>query len=208
MGNLLALDTSSQVLSVALKTSSSHVTETKIVGFLRHAENLMPIVDKLLKEKGLTINDIDFQAKPCFGALSLDMIANNVPVSDNSLIVCMDARRDTVFSRKYRPKEKLWEATEEPQILSFQKFIASLENGALLSGNLLDRYKDEIEKQAPEKNIFFQPADYWYPKASTLISWKVANSPYLSSLKSPGDFTPIYFRLSEAEERRNHALNS
>jgi len=57
--NILAFDTSSSVLSVAVKTGKSKVSEARLTGFFQHAENLLPLIDKLLKKHKTSISKID-----------------------------------------------------------------------------------------------------------------------------------------------------
>src|SRR3990167_8531491 len=129
MKNYLAIDTSSEVLSLALKTGDRNLVETKVVGFLKHAENLMPMMVRLLKNHKLHAKDIDvflidrgpgsftglrigfatlkgflaLEKKACFGALSLDMIAENVSQPEGAkLAVILDARRDRFYFRSYQ----------------------------------------------------------------------------------------------------------
>src|ERR1043165_2976153 len=110
MTNLLAFDTSSQVLTIALKLGSQKISETRLVGFMKHAENLLPMIDDLLKKHKASLNDVDaylvgrgpgsftglriafstlkgflaYQKKPCFGASALDMIAENLDFAEGS----------------------------------------------------------------------------------------------------------------------------
>src|ERR1041385_2607672 len=135
--NILALDTSSPVLSVALKTGPREISETQLTGFLQHAENLLPLIDRLLKKQKTSLAKIDLfligrgpgsftglrvgfatlkgfmavQSKPCYGATSLDMIAENADLPEKSeLAVCLDAGRERFFVRIYRRGKKAWRA--------------------------------------------------------------------------------------------------
>jgi len=57
--NILAFDTSSSVLSVALKTGKSKISEVSLTGFFQHAENLLPLIAKLLKKHKISIAKVD-----------------------------------------------------------------------------------------------------------------------------------------------------
>ncbi len=57
--NILAFDTSSSVLSVALKTGKSKVSEARLTGFFQHAENLLPLIAKLLKKHKISLSKIN-----------------------------------------------------------------------------------------------------------------------------------------------------
>ncbi|MDD5226422.1 MAG: tRNA (adenosine(37)-N6)-threonylcarbamoyltransferase complex dimerization subunit type 1 TsaB [Candidatus Omnitrophica bacterium] len=102
--NLLAIETSSPTLSVAIKKTGGKLRHATVQGYMKHAENLLPVIDRLLKKEKLKIGDIDvflisrgpgsftglrigfatlkgFLAtcpKPCYGASSLDVIAAGI----------------------------------------------------------------------------------------------------------------------------------
>ncbi|MBI4711592.1 MAG: hypothetical protein HY767_03925, partial [Candidatus Omnitrophica bacterium] len=56
--NLLAIETSSPVLSVAIKKSGTRLRHATVKGYMKHAENLLPVIDRLLKKEKLKIRDI------------------------------------------------------------------------------------------------------------------------------------------------------
>ena len=225
--NLLAFDTSSSILSVALKKGSESISESRLVGFLTHAENLLPIIDDLLQKEKLSIHDVDafligrgpgsftglrigfatlkgfitFQKKPCYGALSLDMIAENVTAPEGSqLVVCLDARREKIYTKSYRRQDGQWIAQEPMQILSIDAFLKQLPNDFYLCGDALRRYGKTIQ-QTPHKKICVVSEDQWHPKATTLISFFEKQDMKIEALKNPKDWLPLYFQLSEAEEK-------
>ncbi len=229
MKNILAFDTSSSVLSIALKRGEDTISETKITGFFHHAENLLPKIDQMLKKKKLTINDIRLfligrgpgsftglrigfatlkgflalKKKPCWGALSLDMIAENLNLPENSrLAVCLDAHRKRIYVRFYKRKKGEWKPEAKPQALEFSEIAEKISKETYLAGNALERYGDDFKKLNIQKKIHFTAEKDWYPKASTLIRWHEEKNKKLSELKTPVDFSPLYFRLSEPEEKR------
>ena len=109
--NLLAIETSSPVLSVAIKKGGSKLRHATVQGYMKHAENLLPVIDRLLRKEELKIGDIGaflidrgpgsftglrigfatlkgflaIRAKPCYGAFSLDVIATGIPLSATPL---------------------------------------------------------------------------------------------------------------------------
>ena len=56
---ILALETSSPLLSVAIKKNAKDpVAEESLSGFLTHAENLVPMIEQMLKKKKIVIKSI------------------------------------------------------------------------------------------------------------------------------------------------------
>ncbi len=225
--NILALETSSPVLSVALqKGKTGKILRSSVRGFSKHAENLFPALDQLLKKTKLPIQEIDIwligrgpgsftglrigfsalkgflslEKKDCFGALSLDLIAENALLPEGSRLgVCLDAFRQKVYARFYRRSQDKWQAESEPAAWTLEEFISRLPPETALTGNALERFGPEIKKHF--QKIHFLAEKLWYPKASSLISLFQARDKKIEKLEKPSDFIPLYFRLSEAEER-------
>ncbi|HLD50517.1 MAG TPA: tRNA (adenosine(37)-N6)-threonylcarbamoyltransferase complex dimerization subunit type 1 TsaB, partial [bacterium] len=204
--NILALETSSPVLSVALqKGKTGKILQSSVRGFSKHAENLFPALDQLLKKTKLSIQEIDtwligrgpgsftglrigFSAlkgflvmeksaqggsasggKDCFGALSLDLIAENAPLPEGSRLgVCLDAFRQKVYARFYRRSQGKWQPASTPEAWTLEEFISRLPPETALTGNALERFGPEIKKHF--QKIHFLTEKLWYPKASSLIS--------------------------------------
>ena len=60
--NILAISTSSKVCSVALLDNDVCIKELNIIDEKTHSENLLPLIDKLLKETNVDISDIELIA--------------------------------------------------------------------------------------------------------------------------------------------------
>lgn len=231
--NILALETSSSVLSVAVKRGNSPAVEKSLKGFLQHAESLLPLIDELLTGEGITLRDVGVlltgrgpgsftglrigfatikgilaaHKKDCFGALSLDAAAANAdPRLYQKACAAMDARRDMVYARFYTARGGKWEADGEAQVLKTEEFAAKINGGCAALGDAFLKYGEIL--RAAGKKIQLLPEDLWFPKASSLINWyteflKTGRlPPELRPLSEPGDFIPLYLRLSEAEERK------
>lgn len=234
--NLLAIETSGAVLSVAVKKGKGPVRQAFLKGHMKHAENLIPAIDKVLKKERLDIRDIDVfligrgpgsftglrvgfatlkgflavRPRPCYGALSLDLIARGtVPFFSVTrekgdcpfLAVCVNAKRDKIYVRFYRFYKNRWKAAGKPRAVSPEEWLKSLPEGTLISGDGLAL----CEKAVP-KNIHPLPEKCWAPQAGTLIGLYEKKDPLLKRLKSPKDLLPVYLRASEAEERLKNRI--
>lgn len=62
----LAIDTSSKNLTVLLKTEKELLEHNEVCG-VRHSENLMPVIERLIEQGGLKLSELDFVAC-CVGA--------------------------------------------------------------------------------------------------------------------------------------------
>lgn len=240
--NLLAFETSSPVLSIALKKGKETVLETSTEGFLQHAENLIPLMDRLLRKKKLTLPDIDAfligrgpgsftglrigfatlkgflacQKKPCYGALSLDMIAASIDLAEgNWLGVCLDAYRKKIYIRLYKRRRGTWKAQGKMSVRAFPEILEDLPAEVTLTGDALLRYQKFFEQgfSGSKRKIHFLPSSQWTPRASSLIACFIESSrrggvtpPLLQKLDKPRDFLPLYLRVSEAESLMNKRL--
>ncbi|OGW72423.1 MAG: tRNA (adenosine(37)-N6)-threonylcarbamoyltransferase complex dimerization subunit type 1 TsaB [Omnitrophica bacterium GWA2_52_12] len=232
MSNILALETSSHVLSVAVQKGRLKPLETRVGGTLRHAECLLPAADRLLKRLKLKPADIGIcllgvgpgsftglrvgfatvkgilraRKIPCYGGLSLDLIAENAVLPEKSrLAVCLDGGREKLFVRFYSRVKGAWKAKGRVQVLNCAGLAAALQPGDYVSGDALRRNSEALHAAAPEKNWTALSEKDWYPKAATLIRWLNKKKPALRRLEKAADFVPKYFRLSEPEERKKHA---
>lgn len=234
--NILAFDTSSSVLSVALKTGKSKISEVRLTGFFQHAENLLPLIAKLLKKHKISLSKIDLfligrgpgsftglrvsfatvkgfltgeNPKPCKGALSLDMIADAIELPEKSQLgVCLDAGRQRIFFRTYQRTRETWRPKGKIEILSVEETAQKLPENAFITGDALRRYEAALIQAAPEKKFIPLKDKFWYPSAATLIRWAGDKPEALEPLETARDFIPRYFRLSEPEERKKNAAAS
>jgi tRNA threonylcarbamoyladenosine biosynthesis protein TsaB len=226
MMNLLALETSGPALSVAIKKSGAKLRHATVQGYMKHAENLLPVIDRLLKKEKLKIRDIDAfligrgpgsftglrigfatlkgllatRPRPCYGALSLDLIAAGMnPGKHTNLTVCLDARRGKLYTRSYRYYKEGWSAQGPSGVLPIEKTVSGLTAESWIAGDGVKKFEGKAFRVAPEKS--------WHPKASTLIALFETKNRLLKKLVTPREFLPVYLRSSEAEERlkdRNH----
>jgi tRNA threonylcarbamoyladenosine biosynthesis protein TsaB len=151
--------------------------------------------------------------KDCFGCLSLDMIAENCSLPKNGkLVVVMDAYRQKIYARFYKTGKKSIVPETRVRVLTFEEFMSVYSPQTFLAGNALARYDSLFSKHVNKELILPEP--FWYPRASAMISLFEKSNPAkdrhsrFKKLARPADFLPLYFRLSEAEEKRVEYANS
>jgi tRNA threonylcarbamoyladenosine biosynthesis protein TsaB len=231
--NLLAIETSSPVLSVAIKKSGAKLRHATIQGYMQHAENILPVIDRLLKKERLKIGDIDafligrgpgsftglrvgFATlkgllatcpKPCYGALSLDIIASGIiPLlkpglrseigsktgfqKGPNLTVCVDAKRGKLYTRSYRYLRKGWVPSGPCRVAPVGEIVPESSRNTRLVGDGLTKIGSRAASEGHE-----------FPRASALIKLFEARDPLLKKLRRPGEFLPVYLRRSEPEEK-------
>jgi tRNA threonylcarbamoyl adenosine modification protein YeaZ len=223
MKTILAFETSTPFLSVALGNRNGKISEAISKKPLAHSENIIPLGHQLLKKEKLTLSDIDVFAvdrgpgsftglrigfsllkgflavrkRPCFGALSLDIMASKIRLPGNSRLgVVVDARRDLIYSRFYRRRGEEWMPEAKLALLSLSELISQVTNGTVLAGESLGRCVGAY------CNTPLPPIKPVFPSARILVEWFYEKNPRLSPLKTSRDFIPLYFRAAKAEEKR------
>ncbi len=227
--NILALDSSSARLSLAVKKENDPIFQESLEGSASHVENLMPILVRLLERAKLSIKEVDtcligrgpgsftglrvgfatlkalqfIQKRNCYGALSLDMMAEAVELPDGSkLSVMIDAYRSKIYYRSYMREQNLWHPIGEPQITPAESCHTLLDAHTYVIGNARSRYLNDLKNTLPLLHLLDSSLDR--PHAVSLIRMWDRQAPALQRLDKPEDFIPLYFRLSEAEERKYH----
>jgi tRNA threonylcarbamoyladenosine biosynthesis protein TsaB len=232
--NLLAIETSSPILSVAMKKSGGKLRHATVRDYMKHAENLLPVIDRLLKKEKLTIQEIDaflisrgpgsftglrigfatlkgFLAicpKPCYGASSLDVIAAGIQPEKHADLTLKSYKTLAVCLDARRGK--LYTRSYRYHRTGWRSNgpcrvpLVSELSAGLPEGSWIAG--DGVQKLYG-KNFRIMPEKDWIPQAATLITLFEMKSPLLKKLQRPKEFLPFYLRSSEAEEKlkdKNH----
>ena len=205
-------------MSVAVKRSGAKLRRAAVRGPMKHAENILPVIDRLLKKERLKIGDIDafligrgpgsftglrvgfatlqgflaVRPRPCYGAFSLDLIAAGIK-GYQTLAVCLDAKRGKLYTRSYHSQGKRWIPDGPSRVVPFEAMAQKIPGGSQIAGDGIRKFHAGNFEIAPEKN--------WLPRASTLIELFEAKSPLLKKLGRPQELLPVYLRHSEPEEK-------
>ncbi len=223
--NILAVETSSALLSVASQRQGKKVVESDLDGGREHAEKLLVLIERVLKKSGLAKSKLDFLAcgvgpgsftglriglaavkgiaiglgKKIIPVSSLDIIAEGAPISDGQLAVILDARRGMVYSAFYEFKNGIPKKTFGDSLISFGQLMKQISPKTIFSGDALRMYGSQIRERFGKKNQFLKEK-FWKPRAAFIIKW-ISRHPKIKFVSS-AELKPAYLRLSEAEERR------
>ena len=128
---ILALETSAKAVSAAVSEDGKILCSGYQDTGLTHSRTLMPIVEHILKNTGLTVADMDAIAvaagpgsftgirigvaaakglafaadKPAVGVSTLAAMARNVAFCDGLVVCAMDARRQQVYNALFQAKD-------------------------------------------------------------------------------------------------------
>lgn len=226
--NILAIDTSGPVLSVALQCGNASIQEKTHFGAWEHMENLLPFVDELLRASQVTIDQVDrflinrgpgsftglrvgfatlkglivADPKPCYACDSLDALAERIPTTGKTnLAVCLDAFRSKFYVKIFENKNERWVSCASPEAIEMNQSLDVIPVNSIVTGDALKRYQKLFES-ASGKQFEIAPEELWYPRAASLIRIDKNHPEQTKKLISSDDFLPFYLRLSEPEERK------
>ena len=214
---VLAFDTSSKALSLAILEDKQLLAETTINIKKNHSITLMPAIDFLMTSLDLTPKDLDrivvaegpgsytglriavATAKTLAHTLDIELVGMSsllalVPSQQQSLVVpLMDARRNNVYAGFY---ENAKPVTAEAH-LSFAKVLEKVTDAEQVTFvGEVGPFVDQIQEQLPQAS--YQES---LPNAANLALWA-----WDKKADSLHDFVPNYLKRVEAEENwlKNH----
>ena len=217
----LGIDTSANMISVALAQDKQLLGETFAHAAQKHSETLLCLIDNLLKTCGLAFKDIGrivatqgpgsftglrigvatakglamARGLPCAGVSTLKAMAAGAQMLDGTLCCVMDARREQVYAAMFAGRTRLCE-DQAISIVELEKKLAGktwlLGDGAQLC----------YDKMAKRDDLLLAPEQLRYQKAFGAI---------LASEED--DYAPAaklrvtYLRPSQAEREREEKRN-
>ena len=219
---ILAIDTSSSICSTAILDDEVLIDKNELNNCRTHSENLIPLIDELLKRNNITVKDINLLACSVgpgsftgirigvasikaiaevlkikvAGVTSLETLAKNVKDAD-TIVSLIDARNNQVycgiFDRKCNKKEEYIADDINEVIKNLKKYDKITFVG---SGAVLhkDLLKEELE------NVKFSDLN----EQSAENVGKIGYKKYLENdLCDADSILPIYLRKSQAERLKN-----
>ncbi|MBQ9930938.1 MAG: tRNA (adenosine(37)-N6)-threonylcarbamoyltransferase complex dimerization subunit type 1 TsaB [Firmicutes bacterium] len=229
---ILAIETTGPQASAALINHKGQVWEEISERTLSHLQNLIPMVDTLLRKCGLKINDIDGIAvsegpgsftgirigvstaralaqtsgKPLMGIPTLRAFAFNLADCQDLICPIFDARRDQVYSGIYH-----WEGTKLVQDLEdgaydVPEFAQKAADICRRSGKSLMLFGDGIKKYG---HLFegakSAPEELQLQRASSAA--KLARTLWdPENLRPFQEVKPVYLRQAEAQRKLEERL--
>jgi len=226
MRNILAVDTSSGVLSVSAQNSEGAKIEINLDAGFRHGERLVLLIKQALSDLRIDKKDLDVLAcgigpgsftglriglsamkglslglkKKVLTFSSLDLIAAGAPLTSGKLAVLVNAKRDRVYAALYQFKDGVSKKIMKDSSLGINELLDYADENTVVSGDAILPYGETIKERLGRKIVFLEK-QFWFPKASAMLPLvEAANGKAQAS--SLVRLKPAYLRLSEAEERR------
>ncbi len=168
---LLALDTATQFISIALHDGQQVLGEQTWLSENHHTVELAPAVRKLLAQANLTPNDLTALAVslgpgsytglrigvalakgmtaahhlPLVGISTLDILASEQPQTPGALILVLQAGRGRVVTARYHWRKGHWKMRGEAENMDWDTLIKSIDGPASISGEVSPEGRAAIE---------------------------------------------------------------
>ncbi|MBI1258147.1 MAG: tRNA (adenosine(37)-N6)-threonylcarbamoyltransferase complex dimerization subunit type 1 TsaB [Chloroflexi bacterium] len=168
---LLAIDTATQSISIALHDGQQMLAEQTWMSENHHTAELAPAVRALLSGAHLTAADLSglavsigpgsytglrigvalakgiasAQRIPLVGVSTLDTLAAEQPQTHGALILVLRAGRGRVVTARYHWRKGQWKPRGEPQNMDWETLINSIDGAATLSGEISPEGRAAVE---------------------------------------------------------------
>ncbi len=229
---VLAIDTSSNVATVAVMEDELLLGEYILNHKKTHSQKIMTMIEQILSELELTVQDIDIFAaaigpgsftglrigvatvkalahatgKPVVSVGTLEALAYNVPYAEHIIVPIMDARRDNVFTASYIWDEGFKEIGE-PEAISIDECLESCGEflDTIFVGDGVKVHRDYIKEKLGDKAIF-PPANALNSRASSVAALALDKAKR-GETQSYLEMKPYYIRKSQAERELEEREN-
>ena len=229
--NILAIDTSTFLASIAIAVDEQIAAESLLNTNRTLSARLVPEIERLLTTAGLAIADIDLFAssigpgsftgvrggvatiqglalavgKPCAGFSSLAMLAMNFSLSATLVCPMLDARKSEVYAALFDCSSPLPSPRINDCVLApaalLDQIAAMTDQPAIFVGDGARLYHDLIAERLGDQAIF-APFPLHIPHSSN-GALLALHAFRRGELLEPSQLLPVYLRASDAEI--NHA---
>jgi tRNA threonylcarbamoyladenosine biosynthesis protein TsaB len=222
----LAIETSGRLGSIAITNDGAVVTEDSFAHGLKHAAEMVPRIDALLRTAGWTppdIGEIYVSVGPgSFTGLrigvtlaktlayasgakiaavpSVEVLARNAPVEARDVVIVLDAKRDQIFTARLHRDAAFaaWTLVEPAHLDSLAEMLARAPRPVYLIGEGIPYHEKFLIPADP--SVIVTSAESWRARAEAVarIGFDLARRGLFTPLET---LTPVYIRKPEAEEK-------
>ncbi|MEA3438403.1 MAG: tRNA (adenosine(37)-N6)-threonylcarbamoyltransferase complex dimerization subunit type 1 TsaB [Thermodesulfobacteriota bacterium] len=179
---ILAVDTATKSCSVAIVDKESLLAEMTVVNEQTHSKHLLEMIRLVVKHSGLSLSDLNgfavtlgpgsftglrigissvkglaaAQEKKIAGVSSLDALARQASFSPYLICSLIDARRDEVYSSRYRYKDRQLKKEGEEQAVSPEDALDEINEPCIFVGSGAVLYRKAIKDKLGEYAYFVQ----------------------------------------------------
>lgn len=191
---LLAIDTSTSLLGVALVDEQRVLASYELLAERAHAVELPQAVTRVLKAAGVTLEQVEGIAidigpgsftglrigvafvkalafclkKPVVGVPSLDVMAANHLFAPHLVCPIVDAKQKKLYAACFKTSDGGLAKQSDYHLLTVEELIPMLKDGPVMFlGDGIPLYRERLTQALGERARFATP-DLWLPRAATL----------------------------------------
>jgi tRNA threonylcarbamoyladenosine biosynthesis protein TsaB len=220
---VLGIETSTKTGSVAIVTDGGVIAQYSLNIEVTHSERLMSTVDRVMKDTGFTMADMDGYAvaigpgsftglriglatvkglalvtgKPVAAVPTLKALAWNLPYAAYPVCPMLDARKDEVYAATFRFDGTAQVHDIADTVISLARLSEHISEKTLFTGEASYLFRKDILEIFGERALF-APVSAILPSAASVaeLGLDMIKS---GRLADPDTLTPIYIRRPEAE---------
>jgi tRNA threonylcarbamoyladenosine biosynthesis protein TsaB len=188
---LLAIDTSTEMLGLALHDGHRILWESERYARMRHTVELAPAVEEMLRGTGGKVGDLSamgialgpgsftavriglafaigmaqVRMLPLVGIPTLDILAAGQPPADDILVAVLRVGRGRVAMAEYSFENDAWRAQTDPRAVSWPELAEQVREGARVCGEIDKAGYAALEKR---KDLRLAPAHLCVRRAGVL----------------------------------------
>ena len=230
---VLAIDTSTAQVGVALGDDTGVLGATQLVNGRRHAEQLVPAIASLATSTGVRLDQLSAIAVgvgpglftglrvgvttatimaqalrvPVVAVSSLDLVAYPLRHADRTVVAVLDARRHEVFHASYRPVPGGMQRIGDYEVGSVEALVAELEVAGvplLLAG---DGVHCDGGRLTRLDRVEVAGNDFAMPSVAALVELAIPRIAR-EEFELPWNVRPLYLRPSDAEQALSARLDA
>lgn len=221
MSVLLAIDTSTRWMGLALYDGSQVVGESWWQSHSHHTEELAPAVERILKLTGIRPAEIDCCAValgpgsftslriglafakgmalatrlPLVGVPTLDIIAASLPLRDIPLGAVLQAGRNRLALVWYEARKGRWQARSKPEVLTAQELAERMEEPVLICGELSAEDRALLQKKRKIIQLATPAQSVRRPSYLAELAWERWKA---GKIDDPAALAPVYLHVAGA----------
>jgi tRNA threonylcarbamoyladenosine biosynthesis protein TsaB len=228
---LLALDTSTSQVSVAIGAGGAVLGSVQLTGGRRHAEQLAPAIDYVRRECGVELVDLAAVAVgtgpglftglrvgvttakvmaqalrlPVVGVRCLDLVAYPLRHTERTVVAVLDARRHEVFAARYQPVPGGVQRVSDYAVHAPAELVADLLADVTDCPHGILLAGDGVERFRSEFAVLDHAEvagpEFAAPSVAALVALATARFER-EEFEQPVELRPLYLRQSAAEIAR------
>ena len=235
---VLAIDTSTDAVSVAVNNSKQLLASAHVTSDRRHAELLAPMISSVCAQAEISMREIDVVAVdigpglftgmrvgiasaktiaqvldvPIIGVSSLEILARSVPTTQRVVVATIDARRGELYWAMYRNDIGSSIEVKPPRVGDVGDCVVEIiDRGqeTLIVGNGALRYRQQISEMLETTALSIEWANEQLAQPSAaVLALVAAELALLEQWQTATELQALYLRAPDAEINWASRVNS